>query len=131
MRAVITAACAALLFACVHPQVGYAALQTDDIRAMVTDAIRPVMKQYGIPGMAIGVTVDRRHFTFAYGVASKATGKPVDASTLFEIGSISKTFTASLVSYAEVTGKLALSDRVSADFPLLRGTSFDQVRMKN
>src|SRR4029077_1358940 len=64
-----------------------------------------------------------------YGVASESTGKPVNGSTLFEIGSITKTFTASLVSYAQITGKLSLSDKVSADFPSLRGTSFDDVRL--
>ncbi|MDQ2857970.1 MAG: beta-lactamase [Candidatus Eremiobacteraeota bacterium] len=87
------------------------------------------MKQFRIPGMAVGVTVDGRSYVLNYGVASKATGKPVDASTLFEIGSITKTFTASLISYAQLTGKLSLSDEVSADFPSLRGTSFDHVRL--
>ncbi len=110
---------------------GAAALQNDDVQAVVTQAVRPVMKQYGIPGMAVGVTVEGRHYVFDYGVASKATGKHVDASTLFEIGSITKTFTVSLVSYAQLTGKLSLSDEVSADLPSLRGTSFDGVRLVN
>jgi beta-lactamase class C len=90
-----------------------------------------VMKKYGIPGMAVGVTVDGRHYIFDYGLASKATGKHVDTSTLFEIGSITKTFTASLVSYAQLTGKLSLSDEASADLPSLRGTRFDNVRLVN
>jgi beta-lactamase class C len=87
------------------------------------------MREYHIPGMAVGVTVRGRHWVFDYGVASKATGKPVDEATLFEIGSITKTFTATLVSYAQLTGKLALSDPVSADFPAVRGTRFDHVRL--
>ncbi len=89
------------------------------------------MKQYGIPGMAVGVTIGGRHYTFDYGVASKATGTPVDDATLFEIGSITKTFTASFVSYAQFTGALSLSDVASADLPSLRGTSFDHVRLVN
>jgi beta-lactamase class C len=108
-----------------------AALQHDDVQAIVSHAVRPVMKQFSIPGMAVGVTVQGRHYVFDYGVASKATGKHVDAATLFEIGSITKTFTASLVSYAQLTGKLSLSDEVSADLPSLRGTSFDDVRLVN
>src|ERR1700681_3648703 len=108
-----------------------AAVRNDDVQAVVTQAVLPVMKQYGIPGMAVGVTIDGRHYVFDYGVASKATGKHVDDSTLFEIGSITKTFTASLVSYAQLTGKLSLSDEVSADLPSLRGTSFDDVRLVN
>ena len=114
-----------------EPAESAAAAEKNALQATVDQAVRPVMAQYGIPGMTVGVTVDGRHATFEYGVASKATGQPVDTSTLFEIGSITKTFTASLVSYAQVTGRLSLSDRVSADFPPLRGTSFDHIRLVN
>src|SRR5260370_39526519 len=128
MRSTTLAVFAASLAAYIISQTGgaAAAAPNDDVRAVVAQAVRPVMKQYGIPGMAVGVTVDGRHYVFDYGVASKATGKHVDASTLFEIGSITKTFTASLVSYAQLTGKLSLSDEVSADLPSPRGTSFGE-----
>jgi beta-lactamase class C len=133
MRLTLLAAFAVSLPAYIISQTGgaLAALQNDDVQAVVAQAVRPVMKQYGIPGMAVGVTIDGRHYVFDYGVASKATGKHVDASTLFEIGSITKTFTASLVSYAQLIGKLSLSDEVSADLPSLRGTSFDNIRLLN
>lgn len=133
MRSTLRAVFAASLTAVIVLQAGVAAaaVRNDDVQAVVTQAVRPVMKQYGIPGMAVGVSVGGRHYVFTYGVASKATGKRVDDSTLFEIGSITKTFTASLVSYAQLTGKLSLSDEVSADLPSLRGTSFDAVRLVN
>jgi beta-lactamase class C len=131
MRSTILAVFTASLAASIFLQTGAAAaaLKNDDVQAVVAQAVRPVMRQYGIPGMAVGVTVDGRHYVFDYGVASKATGKHVDAFTLFEIGSITKTFTASLVSYAQLTGKLSPSDKVSADLPPLRGTSFDDIRL--
>ncbi len=133
MRATILTIFAALPVVFLFSQSRAAAEEfpADDVRAVVTQAVRPVMTQYGIPGVAVGVTIDGRHYVFGYGVASKATGKHVDASTLFEIGSITKTFTASLASYAQLTGKLALSEAVSADFPSLRGTSFDHVSLVN
>lgn len=102
-----------------------------EVQAIVTQEVRPLMTRYGIPGMAVGVSIDGRDYVFNYGVASKATGKPVERTTLFEIGSITKTFTASLASYAQVTGRLSLSDWVSTDVPSLRGTSFDHVRLVN
>jgi hypothetical protein len=68
----------------------------------------------GIPGLAVGVTVDGLEYVFTYGVASKATRLSVEASTLFEIGSIIKTFTATLASYAHVTKRLSLDDETSA-----------------
>jgi beta-lactamase class C len=122
---------AASLAACVCSQAAPGFARQNDVRAIVTQAVRPLMKQYGIPGMAVGVTIGGRHYTFDYGVASKATGTPVDDATLFEIGSITKTFTASLVSYAQFTGAFSLSDVASADLPSLRGTSFDHVRLVN
>lgn len=107
------------------------ASEVDDLQAVVSQTVRPLMARYRIPGMAVGVTLDGRHYIFDYGVASKATGTPVGQSTLFEIGSITKTFTATLASYAAAIDKLSLSDIVSFDVPSLRGTSFDRVRLVN
>jgi beta-lactamase class C len=50
---------------------------------------------------------------------------------LFEIGSISKTFTATLASYAQVTGYLSLSDKVSKYLPTLQDSKFGNVRLLN
>nr|WP_307437114.1 class C beta-lactamase [Labrys monachus] len=102
-----------------------------DIGKVVAEAIRPVMARYGVPGMAVGIVVKGRGYVYDYGVASKATGNPVSGETLFEIGSCSKTFTATLASYAQVSGKLSLSDRASRYLPSLRGSSFDAVSLLN
>ena len=89
------------------------------------------MKQYGIPGMAVGILAQgKSHFLF-YGVASKTTGRPIDRDTLFEIGSLSKTFTATLASYAVVSGKLSLSDSPGKYLPWLRGSHLDEVSLLN
>src|SRR5947209_4235986 len=65
-----------------------------EIDQVVSEAAQPVMQQYGLPGMAIGIVQNGQSHIFNYGVASKKTGKAVDDNTLFEIGSVSKTFTA-------------------------------------
>src|SRR5262245_58677198 len=52
-----------------------------------------------------------------FGVASKATGKPPDASTVFEIGSITKTFTAALLAEEVLGGKVKLADHVQKYLP--------------
>jgi len=102
-----------------------------EVKEVVDRAILPLMREQKIPGMAVGVTMRGKRYFFNYGVASKETKRPVDSDTLFEIGSISKTFTATMASYAQITGKLAWSDRVSKYIPELRGSSFDQVRLVN
>ncbi|PZR72983.1 MAG: class C beta-lactamase [Chthoniobacterales bacterium] len=101
------------------------------IEKIVAQAIRPVMEHYGIPGMAVGIVLNGQSYVFDYGVASKATGKPVDSDTLFEIGSVSKTFTATLASYAQIGGQLSLSDPASKYLPPLRGSTFDKVSLLN
>lgn len=97
--------------------------------AAVENAIRPVMQEYGIPGMAVAVTVDGKHYAYYYGVASRETRQPVTEKTLFEIGSVSKTFTATLASYAATTGKLSLSDYAGQHLPELRGSHFDHISL--
>jgi beta-lactamase class C len=99
-------------------------LTRDDIRQAVDRTIQPLMAKNGIPGMAIGVVVQGRAYEFDYGVASKATKQPVTRHTLFELGSVSKTLTATLTSYAQQSGALSLSDPVSKFLPELKGSPF-------
>jgi CubicO group peptidase (beta-lactamase class C family) len=53
------------------------------------------------------------------------------SDTLFELGSISKTFTATLAAYAQASGKLSLAENASQYLPALRGSSFDTVSLLN
>ncbi|PNB71546.1 class C beta-lactamase [Pseudomonas sp. GW456-E7] len=99
----------------------------DQIETLVNAAVQPVMQAEGIHGMAVAVTVNGQAHYFNYGVASKETGSPVTQDTLFEIGSVSKTFTATLAAYAQATGKLSLSDKASQVLPALRGSAFDHI----
>ncbi|MHB8617102.1 MAG: serine hydrolase, partial [Candidatus Acidiferrales bacterium] len=70
------------------------------IKSAVDTAIQSVMAKDDIPGMAVGITVAGKPYVFCYGVASTETRQPVTRDTLFEIGSVTKTFTATLASYA-------------------------------
>jgi beta-lactamase class C len=99
----------------------------DQIETLVNAAVQPVMQAEGIHGMAVAVTVNGQPHYFNYGVASQETGSPVTKDTLFEIGSVSKTFTATLAAYAQATGKLSLSDKASQVLPALRGSAFDHI----
>ena len=101
------------------------------IDSIVQDAAQQVMQQYNIPGLAIALTVDGKQRFYNYGVASKATLQEVTSETLFEIGSISKTFTATLATYAQANGQLLLADSPSQHLPQLRGSPFDKVTLIN
>ncbi|EIZ8956170.1 CSA family class C beta-lactamase [Cronobacter sakazakii] len=93
--------------------------------------VKPLMARYQIPGMAVAVSVNGETHFWHYGVASKETRKPVDENTLFEIGSLSKTFTATLASKAQQDGKLDFSAPASQYLPALKGSAFDHVTLLN
>ena len=105
--------------------------QQDKLKSMVDRAVQPVMLNYSIAGMAVGLTITGKEYIFNYGVASRATRKPVTNDTLFELGSISKTFTATLASYAQRTGSLSLADKTSKYLTSLQGSKFGDVTLLN
>ncbi len=125
----LRAAIAALLVFALPTNVCAAARTQSQIESVVAQTIRPLMQRYAIPGMAVGVIVDGHTYVFNYGVASLATQKPVAGDTLFEIGSVSKAFTATLAAYAQLSGKLSLDDSASKYLPSLRGSAFDNVKL--
>ncbi|MBR8336164.1 beta-lactamase [Burkholderia ambifaria] len=123
---------AATLFvaACAAVTAGRAAAATpDEIHDTVTRNVAPLMKQFAIPGMAIGIVADGKPYVFDYGVMSTQTGKPVTGDTLFEIGSVSKTLTATLASDAQEGGELSLSDPAAKYLPAMQGKPFGGVTL--
>ena len=97
------------------------------LESMVNAAVAPVIQQQNIAGLAVAITQNGQQHYFNYGVASKENRKPVSQDTLFEIGSVSKTFAATLAGYAQASGKLSLSDTASTVLPALRGSEFDHI----
>lgn len=122
---------AAALSACLAAPACHGADANPSVRAIVDQAIRPVIAEYDLPGVAVAVTVDGKASFFNYGLASREHDTPVSEHTLFELGSISKTFTATLAAYAQATGKLSLDDRPGKYLPSLRGAAIDKASVLN
>ncbi|QNG99031.1 PRC family class C beta-lactamase [Pseudomonas sediminis] len=99
------------------------------LETQVDAAAKSMMQTYAIPGMAIAISHKGQSHFFEYGMASRESGQAVDRHTLFELGSISKLFTATLGAYAEARGTLNLSDNASQYLPALRGTAFDHISL--
>jgi beta-lactamase class C len=87
------------------------------------------MAQHDVPGMAVAVTVDGQALFFSYGEASKQEHKPVTENTLFELGSVSKTITATLACYAQGLGKLSFADHPGRYIPQLKGSAIDRANL--
>jgi beta-lactamase class C len=119
----------ALVLYCMLPGVSRAADVSDKISAAVNRAFRPLMKEHDVPGLAVAVTVGGKPHFFNYGVASRESRTPVAKDTLFEVGSISKTFTATLATYAQALGKLSLDHSPGQYMPQLRGSAVDRASL--
>ncbi|WP_373887958.1 class C beta-lactamase [Massilia sp. WF1] len=111
------------------PLAGHAAADTAALRDAVDRAIKPLMAQHGVPGMAVAVTVDGQTTFFNYGLASKEQRRAVSEHTLFELGSVSKTFTATLGCYARNLGKLSFDDHPGKAMPQLKGSAIDRASL--
>ncbi|WP_184546029.1 serine hydrolase domain-containing protein [Mucilaginibacter sp. FT3.2] len=73
--------------------------------------------QENTAGLSIGVLKDGKIATYNYGETTKGNGKLPDANTVFEIGSITKTFTSVVLAYYVNEGKVKLSDPITRYLP--------------
>ena len=131
MSVVIRMSTSAALAAFLVCSAATASSAADPLQGAVDSNFRPLLARYDVPGIAVAVTVDGHDRFFSYGVASKATKTPVTKDTLFEIGSVSKIFTATLACYAQALGKLSLEDHPSRTMPELRGSAIDAASLLN
>src|SRR3954451_9750350 len=75
--------------------------------------IRAQRDRHNIPGLSLAVVRDGRVvYTSHSGLANVELGVPVTADTLFQIQSVTKTFTATAVMMLVEEGKLSLDDPI-------------------
>ena len=84
---------------------------TDDlIRRMLVDRVDERRLSLGI---VVGITEAKGHFEVCYGCRDARTGAPVNEKTTFEIGSITKLFTALLLSDMANRNEVRLDEPVA------------------
>ena len=97
--------------------------------AALEEIVRPLLSDHDLPGMAVAVTRAGRSRVAGFGIASRDTKAPVTGDTLFEIGSVSKVFTATLALRASDLGRLSLDEHPGAYLPALRGAPIDRASL--
>ncbi|WP_110996649.1 MIR family cephalosporin-hydrolyzing class C beta-lactamase [Enterobacter roggenkampii] len=106
-----------------------APMSEKQLAEVVERTVTPLMNAQAIPGMAVaGIYQGQPHY-FTFGKADVAANKPVTPQTLFELGSISKTFTGVLGGDAIARGEIALGDPVAKYWPELTGKQWQGIRM--
>jgi CubicO group peptidase (beta-lactamase class C family) len=84
------------------------------------EVVATAMERLHVPGVAVGVLHEDREEVAGFGVTNVDHPLPVDADTLFQIGSITKTVTATAALRLVEQGKLALDAPLRAYLPDLR-----------
>jgi D-alanyl-D-alanine carboxypeptidase len=80
----------------------------------VDDYVRSQMKKQHIPGLSLAVVQDGKVTKAAgYGLANIELNAPVQPQTIFQIQSITKTFTATAIMLLVDEGKLNLEDKIT------------------
>src|SRR4051812_14529011 len=84
----------------------------------------------GVPGAVVGVLLGDEEHVCTYGVGSADHPRPVSGDTLFQVGSISKTFASAAVMVLVERGRLALDDPIARHLPgLAAATGLDTEAM--
>jgi CubicO group peptidase (beta-lactamase class C family) len=90
---------------------------TGALRSRLDALVPAAMARAGVPGVAVGVRIGPDEVAAGYGVTSVEHPLPVHGETLFQIGSVSKTFTATAVMALVERRQLSLDDPVVRHLP--------------
>jgi beta-lactamase class C len=91
------------------------------VEQVVAGRVRELLPSNGAGGIGVAVRIDRRTLFFNYGYADLATQRPVTSETLFNLGSVAKTFDATLLAHAVQQGELSFDDPVAKHVVELQG----------
>jgi len=112
------------LFKPYQPQVGNKMEEVPSSNQLKTDIDRKIngparayIQKGNTVGLSIGVLKDGKAYTYGYGETVRGNGKIPTANSIFELGSITKTFTAILLAYYADAGKVKLNDPITKYLP--------------
>jgi len=93
-------------------------------------AVREAMESGGIPGVIAGAWVPGRgEWVTASGLADRDTGEEIETTDLMRIGSVTKSFTGTLVLVLVDEGLVGLDDQLAEYFPWVENAQEITVRM--
>jgi D-alanyl-D-alanine carboxypeptidase len=98
-------------------------------RAKLAQALDQALTQVSTPGVIVGVRVGNQTWTATSGVTDTTTKAPVKVDEHTRVGSVTKTFTGTLIMQLVDEGKLKLDDTIDRWFPDLPDANQITVRM--
>lgn len=100
-----------------------------EIKKLVDQNFKPLLEKYDVPGMAVGIIQNNKEHETYYGLQSVQDKKAVNSNTIFELGSVSKLFTATAGGYAKTKGTISFKDTPGKYWKELKNTPIDQVNL--
>src|SRR5690349_8416110 len=88
-----------------------------EIETWLQDQLATLLAEHEVPGAAVGVLLDGAVIDHAAGVLSKSTGVETTPDSVFQIGSITKVWTTTLVMQLVDEGKLDLNQPIRSYLP--------------
>ncbi|MFC3577811.1 serine hydrolase domain-containing protein [Streptomyces yaanensis] len=85
----------------------------------LSEFVEATAAKFGIPGVAVGVWADGRETYACHGVTNTENPLPVDQDTLYLLGSVTKTYTATVLMRLVAEGKVELDAPVRRYVPEL------------
>ena len=101
------------------------------LKQAVSQQVNALMTEQHIPGMAVAVLWQGKTYYYSFGLADKATARAVTPETLFELGSISKTYAGVIGAMALERGEIKLTDPVVTHWPQLTAKPWQQINMQH
>jgi CubicO group peptidase (beta-lactamase class C family) len=101
------------------------------LKTAVSQQVSQLMQQQQIPGMAVAVLWQGKTYFYSFGKADLAANKAVTPDTLFELGSISKTFAGVIGAMALERGEIKLTDPVAKHWPALTAKQWQSINMQH
>lgn len=100
-----------------------------EIKKLVDQNFKPLLEKYDVSGMAVGIIQNNKKYETYYGLQSVQDKKAVNSNTIFELGSVSKLFTATAGGYAKTKGTISFKDTPGKYWKELKNTPIDQVNL--
>jgi len=88
-----------------------------EVQGWLDEQVAPLLEKYDVPGAAWAVLHDGEVVDGSAGVLSKATGVEATADSVFQIGSVTKLWTATLVMQLVDEGKVDLDEPIRTYLP--------------
>jgi beta-lactamase class C len=111
MPAALTAASVAGFAAFAGPAAVAGTASDAEVAEIVTRHVQPLLIPAG--GMAVAVNIDGRTLFYNFGMADAAKKQPITSDSLFNLASVGKVFSSTLLAQAVERGELKLDDPVA------------------